>query len=137
MGRRLSRSNRPDALRILFAQFRRGRFHTEAGYPFRSEAGSSEAGSSEAGTPKPEPKPVVPVPKKDTEESTETKPDNTKDDTPWYKKVWSWIAGGGIGSLGIGGSMLSGVEPITVGIIVGALLIVFCVVWFTRKGNGW
>jgi hypothetical protein len=93
----------------------------------------------EAPKPKPAPAPV-PIPREENEAPPEPSPapvPATEDNKPWYKKVWSWVAGGGIGSLGIGGSMLSGVEPLTVGIIVGALLIVFLVVWFTKKGNGW
>jgi hypothetical protein len=56
---------------------------------------------------------------------------------PWYKKVWTWVSGGGIGALGIGGSWLSGVEPLTIAIILGFAFAVFCIVWFTKKGNGW
>lgn len=57
--------------------------------------------------------------------------------TPWYKKAWSWVSGGGVGALGIGGTWFSGVEPITIGIVLLFSFAVFCVVWFTRKGHGW
>lgn len=57
--------------------------------------------------------------------------------TPWYKKVWGWASGGGVGALGIGGSWFSGVEPITIGIVLAFAFAVFCVVWFTKKGKGW
>jgi hypothetical protein len=58
------------------------------------------------------------------------------DDTPkrsFWQKAKNWFLGGGLGSLGVGGSLFSGVEPLTVGIIVGAAVFVFLVVWFTRK----
>lgn len=56
---------------------------------------------------------------------------------PWYKKVWAWVSGGGVGALGVGGSWLSGIEPVTIGIFLAFGFAVFCVVWFTKKGNGW
>lgn len=56
---------------------------------------------------------------------------------PWYKKIWTWVSGGGVGALGIGGSWLSGVEPVTIAIILGFAFAIFCVVWFTKKGRGW
>lgn len=53
--------------------------------------------------------------------------------TPWYMKVWTWVSGGGIGALGVGGSLFSGIDPVTIGIILGFAFLVFLVVWFTRK----
>jgi hypothetical protein len=55
----------------------------------------------------------------------------------WYVKLWSWISGGGIATLGVGGSLLSGVTPQVVLIVLAFALIVFLVVWFTKKGRGW
>lgn len=62
--------------------------------------------------------------------------DGEKPKTFW-DKFKNWFLGGGIGSLGIGGSWLSGVDFKVVALLVGAGLIVFLVVWFTKKGNGW
>lgn len=55
----------------------------------------------------------------------------------WYVKLWSWISGGGIGALGVGGSWLSGVTPEVIAMVLAFALIVFLVVWFTKKGKGW
>ena len=69
---------------------------------------------------------------------TDNSPDEPEsNDKPWYSKAWSWISGGGIGALGIGGSWLSGVTPLTIAIVLGFAFAVFCVVWFTKKGRGW
>lgn len=65
--------------------------------------------------------------------------DNAEDESvPWYRKAWSWVTGGGLSALGLGGlSNFSGMDHFTVGLLVGAALFVFCVVWFTQKGKGW
>lgn len=54
----------------------------------------------------------------------------------FWGKFKNWFLGGGIGSLGIGGSWLSGIEFKVVALLVGAGLIVFLVIWFTKKGRG-
>jgi hypothetical protein len=64
-------------------------------------------------------------------------PESEPTSTPWYKKAWSWVSGGGVGALGVGGSWLSGVTPLTIVIILGFAFAVFCVVWFSKKGHGW
>lgn len=58
------------------------------------------------------------------------------DDTrplPWYKKVWSWVSGGGIGALGIGGYTFAGIEPTTLLIILGFILAVLVLLIVTKR----
>lgn len=62
--------------------------------------------------------------------------DDTWRDTP-RRSGWAqfkhWVLGGGIGTLGLGGFSLAGVEPATIAVVVGAALIVFLIIWFTRS----
>lgn len=56
------------------------------------------------------------------------------DDRPdGWSRFKHWVLGGGIGTLGLGGFSLAGVEPATIAVVVGAALIVFLIIWFTRR----
>ncbi len=45
---------------------------------------------------------------------------------PWYKKIWAWASGGGLGAIG------AGIYDYRVAIVIGGIaLIVFTIVWFT------
>lgn len=70
-------------------------------------------------------------------EADENSNGDTEVSTPWYKKAWSWVSGGGVGALGIGGSWFSGIDATTIAVVLGFAFAVFLVVWFTKKGRGW
>lgn len=63
---------------------------------------------------------------RDTPSSARSRPDG-------WSRFKNWVLGGGIGTLGLGGFSLAGVEPTTIAVVVGAALIVFLIIWFTRS----
>lgn len=87
--------------------------------------------------------PVGFMPQTDADSASDVVEDETAQDTPdtkapWYRKVWSWVTGGSLASIGgLGGGWFAGVDHFTISLLVGAALVVFLVVWFTQKGKGW
>lgn len=81
--------------------------------------------------------PVGFMPQVDADSDVEDAETEISTDKPWYKKIWAWVSGGGIGALGISGSWFSGVDPVSIAIVLGFVFAVFCVIWFTKKGHGW